>query len=398
MPDFASLHSLPNSPLAIIATPGAEELTKLIDKRLMTFFKGDGVYEYLDKKLLKLFESYNIESGLKAGTFVLDSACPRFTNGDAKGIINETVRGRDLYIICDPGNHDVTYKIMGKDVPMSPDDHFANLKRIIAACNGKPAKITVIMPMLYGGRQHRRNARESLDCATMLQELQAMGVTDLITFDAHDPRVQNAVPLMGFDNYFPHYQVLKALTKKFDDIKLDKDNLMVVSPDEGAMTRNVFYASILGLDLGMFYKRRDYTTIVNGRNPIVAHEYIGSPVEGKDVFVADDMIATGDSILKLARDLKAKGARKVILAATFSLFTEGVEKFDKAYEEGAFDLVISTNLTFRPRELDTRDWYVAADMSKYITYIITAAHFNSTVSTLLDPSAKISELVKKYTK
>ncbi len=398
MPDFASLHSLPNSPLAIIATPGAEELTKLIDKRLMTFFKGDGIYEYLDKKLLKLFESYNIESGLKVGTFVLDSACPRFTNGDAKGIINETVRGRDLYIICDPGNHNVTYKIMGKDVPMSPDDHFANLKRIIAACNGKPAKITVIMPMLYGGRQHRRNARESLDCATMLQELQAMGVTDLITFDAHDPRVQNAVPLMGFDNYFPHYQVLKALTKKFDDIKLDKDNLMVVSPDEGAMTRNVFYASILGLDLGMFYKRRDYTTIVNGRNPIVAHEYIGSPVEGKDVFVADDMIATGDSILKLARDLKAKGARKVILAATFSLFTEGVEKFDKAYEEGAFDLVISTNLTFRLRELDTRDWFVAADMSKYITYIITAAHFNSTVSTLLDPSVKISELVKKYTK
>ncbi len=242
MPDFASLHSLPNSPLAIIATPGAEELTKLIDKRLMTFFKGDGIYEYLDKKLLKLFENYNVETGLKAGTFVLDSDCPRFTNGDAKGIINETVRGRDLYIICDPGNHDVTYKIMGKDVPMSPDDHFANLKRIIAACNGKPARITVIMPMIYGGRQHRRNARESLDCATMLQELQAMGVTDLITFDAHDPRVQNAVPLMGFDNYFPHYQVLKALTKKFDDINLDKDNLMIVSPDEGAMTRNGCYA------------------------------------------------------------------------------------------------------------------------------------------------------------
>lgn len=395
MPDFSSLHCVPYSPLAIIATPGAESLASLIDKRLVDLFNGDGLEEFFDKKLLKFFKEYNFESGIRAGTFVLKSDCPRFTNGDAKGIVYESVRGRDLYIICDPGNHGVTYKIMGKDVPMSPDDHFANLKRIIAACNGKPERITVIMPMLYGGRQHRRNARESLDCASMLQELQAMGVTDIITFDAHDPRVQNAVPLMGFDNYFPHYQILKALTKHFPDIKLDKDHLMVVSPDEGAMPRNVYYASILGLDLGMFYKRRDYSTIVNGRNPIVAHEYIGSPVEGKDVFVADDMIATGDSILRLARDLKEKGAKRVIVAATFSLFTEGVEKFDQAYKEGAFDCLISTNLTYCPSELLEKEWYLTADMSKYITYIITAAHFHSTVSSLLDPSKKISELVDK---
>ncbi len=396
MPNFLSLHSLPHAPLAIIATPGAEDLTKQIDKRLISFFDGKGIEEFIDKKLLSAFEKFNVESGIQQGTFVLKADCPRFTNGDGKGIVYETVRGKDLYIICDPGNHGVTYKINGKDVPMSPDDHFADLKRIIAACNGKPSRITVIMPMLYGGRQHRRNARESLDCATMLQELQAMGVTDLITFDAHDPRVQNAVPLMGFDNFFAHYQILKALTKTFPDIVLDKDNLMIVSPDEGAMPRNVYYASVLGLDLGMFYKRRDYSTIVNGRNPIVAHEYIGSPVEGKDVFVADDMIATGDSILKLARDLKSRGAKRVILAATFSLFTEGLEKFDKAYEEGVFDLVVSTNLTYSIEDLDTRDWYVKADISKYISYIITAAHFNSSVSTLLDPSSKINDLIARF--
>ncbi len=377
-PDFSVYTEMPTAPIALIATPGAEELAALIDKRL-----------------IKIFEEAQIPTRLKKNTFILQTSCPRFTNGDAKGLINETVRGKDLYIICDPGNHGVKYSMMGMEVPLTPDEHFANLKRLICACTGKPNRITVVMPMLYGGRQHRRSARESLDCAVMLQELQAMGVSDIITFDAHDPRVQNAVPLMGFDNYFAHYQILKSLVKKFPDIKLDKNNLMVISPDEGAMSRNVFYASVLGLDLGMFYKRRDYSTIVNGRNPIVAHEYIGSPVMGMDVFVADDMIATGDSILKLAKEIKEKGANKVFLAATFSLFTEGVEKFNKAYQEGYFDGVLSTNLTYRIPELKECEWFVEADISKYIAYIIAASNVNESVSNLLDPSEKIRQLVSE---
>lgn len=377
-PDFSVYTETPSAPIALIATPGAEELAQLIDKRLITLFSES----HLGKKLHK-------------DTFILKSDCPRFTNGDAKGIIYETVRGKDLYIICDPGNHGVTYPFFGKEIPLTPDEHFQNLKRIICACTGKPARITVIMPMLYGGRQHRRSARESLDCALMLQELESMGVTDIITFDAHDPRVQNSVPLMGFDNYFAHYQILKCLTRRFPDVKLQKDSLMVISPDEGAMTRNVFYASVLGLDLGMFYKRRDYSTIINGRNPIVAHEYIGASVKGMNVFVADDMIATGDSILKLAKEIKEKGAKKVFLAATFSLFTEGVEKFNKAYEEGIFDAVLSTNLTYRIPELKECEWFVEADLSKYISYIIAAANVNESVANLLDPSQKIRELVER---
>jgi len=380
-PDFSVFGETPSAPIALIATPGAEELANLIDKRL-----------------IKLFSESHLGKKLKRETFLIKSDCPRFTNGDAKGLIYETVRGKDLYIICDPGNHGVTYTLMGQQIPLTPDEHYANLKRIICACTGKPYRITVIMPMLYGGRQHRRNARESLDCAMMLQELQGMGVSDIITFDAHDPRVQNAVPCMGFDNYFAHYQILKSLTRKFPDLKLDKNSLMVISPDEGAMTRNVFYASVLGLDLGMFYKRRDYATIVNGRNPIVAHEYIGSSVMGMDVFVADDMIATGDSILKLAREIKEKGANRVFLAATFSLFTEGVEKFNRAYSEGVFDAVVSTNLTYRIPELKECEWFVEADISKYISYIIAAANFNESLSNLLDPSQKIRELVANLNK
>lgn len=377
-PDLSIYGETPSAPIAIIATPGAEELAQLIDKRLIT-----------------LFSESHLGNKLHNGTFILKSDCPRFTNGDAKGIIYETVRGKDLYIICDPGNHGVTYPFFGKEIPLTPDEHFQNLKRIICSCMGKPERITVIMPMLYGGRQHRRSARESLDCAQMLLELQNMGVADIITFDAHDPRVQNAVPLMGFDNYFAHYQILKCLTRRFPDVKLKKDSLMVISPDEGAMTRNVFYASVLGLDLGMFYKRRDYSTIINGRNPIVAHEYIGASVEGMNVFVADDMIATGDSILKLAKEIKEKGAKKVFLAATFSLFTEGVDKFNKAYQDGVFDAVLSTNLTYRIPELKVCEWFVEADLSKYISYIIAAANVNESVANLLDPSQKIRELVDR---
>lgn len=380
-PDFSVYREMSSAPIAIIATPGAEELANLIDKRLIALYNES----HLGKMLCK-------------DTFILKSDCPRFTNGDGKGIIYETTRGKDLYIICDPGNHGVTYSFFGREIPITPDEHFQNLKRIISACTGKPERITVIMPMLYSARQHRRNARESLDCAQMLQELEAMGVRDVITFDAHDPRVQNAVPLLGFDNYFAHYQILKRLTKIFPDVKLTKDNLMVISPDEGAISRNVFYASVLGVELGMFYKRRDYSTIIKGRNPIVAHEYIGSSVEGKDVFVADDMIATGDSILHLARELKAKGAKRVFLAATFALFTEGVEKFNVAYKEGVFDAVLSTNLSYRIPELKDCEWFEVADLSKYITYIIAASNVHESVSNLLDPSKKIRELVEKLNK
>ncbi|HIU82734.1 MAG TPA: ribose-phosphate pyrophosphokinase [Candidatus Faecicola pullistercoris] len=367
------------SPMGIIALDGATELAAKIDKYLVA---------WANKK----------SDGVKRETFIIDSAYPRFTTGDGKAIINETVRGKDLYIIADVGNHGCTYNMYGKEHCMSPDEHFADLKRVISAAGGKPSRITVIMPILYGGRQHRRNSRESLDCAMMLQELESMGVRDIITFDAHDPRVQNSVPLMGFDNFFPTYQILKAMHKRFPDVQLDKDHLMVVSPDEGAMARNIYYASVLGLDLGMFYKRRDYANIVNGRNPIVAHEYIGSSVMGMDIFVADDIIATGDSVLKLARELKEKGANNIFFAATFALFTEGVDKFQKAYEDGLFTAVLSTNLTYRIPELKKCEWFVEADLSKYIAYIISACNSNQSVSSLLEPHSKINELLGRIKK
>jgi ribose-phosphate pyrophosphokinase len=366
-----------NAPLAIIALPGAEELAKKIDKRLVTLFSESKTKNYISRD-----------------TFLIDAVFPRFTTGDGKAMICETVRGKDLYIICDVGNHGITYNLLGRQVPLTPDEHFADLKRVISAANGKPNRITVVMPLLYGGRQHRRAGRESLDCAMMLQELQYMGVRDIITFDAHDIRVQNAVPLMGFDNYLPTYQILKALTRRFPDLKFD-NTFMVVSPDEGAMGRNIYYASVIGAELGMFYKRRDYTNVVDGRNPIIAHEYIGSPVMGMNIFVADDMIATGDSILKLATELKEKGANKIFLSATFPLFTEGVEKFNRAYEEGMFEAVISTNLTYRIPELLEAPWYIESDMSKYIAYIIAACNFNESVGNLLDPLDKIKGLLKK---
>ncbi len=378
---FTLSTSRPKGPLAIIATPGARELAELIDKKLVEWYKSVG-----------------IEGSLQKDTFIVDSSCPRFTSGDGKAIIMETLRGKDLFIICDVANHGVTYNFFGKQIPMTPDEHFADLKRIICAANGKPERITVVMPMLYASRQHRRAGRESLDCALMLNELYSMGVSDVITFDAHDPRVQNAVPLMGFDNYFPTYQVLKALTKHFPDVRLDKNSLMCISPDEGAIGRNVYYASVLGLDLGMFYKRRDYANVVNGRNPIIAHEYIGSPVMGMNVFVADDMIATGDSMIKLAREIKEKGAQRVFLSATFALFTEGVDKFNRAYEEGLFDAVISTNLCYRIPELKDCKWFVEADMSKYLAYIIAAGNLNEAVSNLLDPFEKIHQLVERINK
>ena len=367
--------------IGIIALEGAKSLADKIDYYLVRMYNEDR------KKVS--FKTKQVDS------FLINTKCPRFTTGDAKAIINETVRGKDIYLVVDVGNYSCKYSMFGMEVPMSPDDHYADLKRILSAIAGKANRLTLIMPMLYGGRQHRRNSRESLDCAMMLQEMEAMGIRDLITFDAHDPRVQNAIPLMGFDNFLPTYQILKALLNKYPDTKFDKEHFMVVSPDEGAMSRNIYYASELGLDLGMFYKRRDYSTIVNGRNPIVAHEYIGNSVKDKDVFVADDIIATGDSILRLATDLKKDGAKRIFISATFALFTEGVERFNKAYEEGLFTALLSTNLTYLKPELKDTKWFAEADMSKFIAYIIAACAQDKSFSVLLAPHEKISELIKK---
>ena len=335
--------------------------------------------------------------GLERKDFMVKTVCPRFGNGEGKGLIKESVRGLDLYILCDIGAYNCTYSMFGKQVPMSPDDHFMDLKRTIAAIGGKAKRITVIMPMLYEGRQHRRSSRESLDCAMALQDLESMGVSNIITFDAHDPRVQNAIPTTGsFESVMPSYQIFKALLKNDKTLKIDKEHMMVVSPDEGALDRNIVYASVLGLDMGMFYKRRYYTRIVNGRNPIVAHEYMGNSVEGKDILVSDDIISSGESIIDLARELKARKANRIFAAASFALFTNGLDSYNKAYQEGLINKVISTNLTYRTPELQAAPWFIEADMSKYIAYIIATLNHDRSLSKLLSPQEKIRTLTEKY--
>ncbi len=329
-------------------------------------------------------------------SFIVDAQCPRFGSGEAKALINESMRGLDLYIISDCFNYGVTYKMYGMQVPMSPDDHFQDLKRVIAATGGKPRRISVIMPMLYEGRQHKRSARESLDCALALQELTNMGVTNIITFDAHDPRVQNAIPLSGFDNVRPAYQMLKALVRNVPDVKLDKENLMVVSPDEGAIGRSMYIASVLGIELGMFYKRRNYSIIIDGKNPIEAHEYLGNDLTGKDVIVVDDMISSGDSMIDVAEQLKGRGAKRVFVFATFALFCNGLEKFDKAYDEGIFDKIFATNLTYHTKEILSREWYCDVNMSKYVSYLIDTINNDASISTLLNPVQKIHALLDKH--
>ena len=358
--------------LRLIACPGAEELTNLIDKHLVR---------------------WATDAGLNEKTFIIPGECPRFQSGDAKGLVQESVRGDDIFIVVDPGNYSVTYKLFNYVNHMSPDDHFANLKRIIQAVAGKAHRVSVIMPSLYGGRQHRRVVRESLDCAVALQELQSMGVRNIITFDAHDPRVVNAVPLMSFDNAMPTYQVLKSLLHKNPEISFDKDKFIVVSPDEGAMNRNMYFSSVLGCNLGMFYKRRDYTRVVNGRNPIVAHEYLGDSVEGKTVFIADDIIASGESMLEVATNLKERGAKRIIANATFPHFTSGLDTFDAAVVAGKLDYVVGTNLTYRLPELLTRDWYVDVDVSKYAAYFVVALNHDMSVSSIIDPIKKIEALL-----
>ena len=360
------------APLGIIALEGAAELGKMIDRYLVSWAQKGG---------------YDID------TLLIKNQCPRFASGDGKGLIESTVRGKDIFIVVDVGNYSCTYQMFGRENYMSPDDHYQDLKRIIQAISGKAHRINVIMPILYGGRQHKRSYRESLDCACALQELQSMGVSNIVTFDAHDPRVHNAIPLMGFDNVIPSYQVLKALLKNVKDLVINKDEFMVVSPDEGALNRNMYYASVLGVDMGMFYKRRDYSKIVDGRNPIVAHEYLGNSMEGKDVFVADDIISSGESVLDIAYALKAKKARRFFAYGTYGLFTNGFEKFDKAYEDGYISGVFGTNLTYRSPELLKRPWFREVDVSKYIAYFIASINHDVSISTVIDPHEKIKTLL-----
>ena len=383
-----SFLTTPVGPLGLIAMRGTEEIAGKVNQWLLKWRK--------HAEATTMPGDMTTAPGMGREDFLVRTSCPRFGNGEGKGLIKDSVRGLDLYILCDVGAYNCTYDMYGQKVPMSPDDHYMDLKRTIAAVGGKAKRITVIMPMLYGGRQHRRSSRESLDCALMLQELDRMGVNNIITFDAHDPRVQNATPEGGFENVMPSYQIFKALLKKEKSLQLDKEHLMIVSPDEGALDRNIFYASVLGVDMGMFYKRRDYTRIVNGRNPIVAHEYMGNDVEGKDVFVADDILSSGESMIDVARNLKSRNANRIFAAVTFPLFTNGLELYNKAYEEGLIDGVISTNLTYRTPELQAAPWFIEADMSKYISYIIATLNHDRSLSKLLSPSDRIAALKEKY--
>ena len=382
-----SFLTYPVGPLGLIAMPGTEEMGVKVNSWLK---------KWQDHTEESMPGDMSTTPGAERQDFLIDVTCPRFGNGEGKGMIKESIRGYDMYILCDPGAYNVEYKMFGQTIPMSPDEHFANLKRIIAAMGGKAKRVTVIMPMLYEGRQHRRASRESLDCAMALQELENMGVSNIITFDAHDPRVQNAIPTTGFESIMPSYQIFKALLKRDKTLKIDKEHMMIVSPDEGAIDRNIFYASVLGLDMGLFYKRRDYTRIVNGRNPIVAHEYLGDSVEGKDVFVADDMISSGESIIDLARELKKRKANRIFAGCTFALFTNGIDAFEEAYRNGFIDRVISTNLTYRKPELAETEWFVEADMSKYISFIIATLNHDRSLSKLLNPYDRIHALIKRY--
>ncbi|MBO4355466.1 MAG: ribose-phosphate pyrophosphokinase [Clostridia bacterium] len=356
-------------PLSVIAMKGCEEFAEQVNA------------------YIKLWR------GSETG-FEIVAECPRFGSGEAKGILHNTMRGHDVYILCDCFNYGVTYKMYGQTVPMSPDDHFQDLKRIIGAIGGKARRINVIMPMLYEGRQHKRSSRESLDCATALQELVSMGVENIITFDAHDARVQNAIPLSGFENVRCTYQMIKGLIKGIDNLSLSPNKICVVSPDEGGMSRAIYYSSVLGLDLGMFYKRRNYSVIVNGRNPIEAHEYLGKSVEGKDVIIVDDMISSGESILEVAAKLKEKGANRIFVFASFGLFCNGLDLIDKAYEEGKITKIFTTNLVYRTPELLQREWYYEVNMCKYVSLLIDTLNHDDSLSDLLSPAAKIHTYVE----
>ena len=381
--------SLPVAPLKLAALESCMDLATQVNDHIVSFRRND-IEELLRRKEDLNYRGYDVDS------YLLDLKCPRFGSGEAKAVINESVRGADIFAMVDVTNYSLTYNVSGFTNHMSPDDHFQDLKRVIGSSVATAHRVNVIMPFLYEGRQHKRTKRESLDCAMALEELVNMGVSNIITFDAHDPRVQNSIPLSGFDNFMPTYQFVKTLLKHDPDLQLDKDHLMVISPDEGAMDRAVYLANNLSVDMGMFYKRRDYSTVINGRNPIVAHEFLGASVEGKTVLIIDDMISSGESMLDTAKALKDRKAKKVIICCTFGLFTNGLEKFDEFYNKGYIDYIITTNLNYRPKELMEREWYLEANMSKYLAAIVNSFNHDISIGAALSPTIKIQKLLQKF--
>ncbi|MBQ1207578.1 MAG: ribose-phosphate pyrophosphokinase [Lachnospiraceae bacterium] len=386
MGDEKNFGMLPEGPLGVIALDGCQALGAKVDNYLVEWRKTRGA----NNPIAMTYEGYDRDS------YLVETKVPRFGSGEGKGVIETSVRGDDLYIMVDVCNYSLTYSLRGQQNHMSPDDHFQNLKRIIAAVGGKAKRITVIMPFLYESRQHKRNGRESLDCALGLQELVKMGVDQILTFDAHDPRVQNAIPLTGFETFNPNYQFIKAMVKAEPDLQIDSDHMMVISTDEGGMGRAIYLANVLGLDVGMFYKRRDYSRIVNGRNPIVAHEFLGTDVEGKDLIIIDDMISSGESVLDVAKELKRRKARKVFVCSTFGLFTNGLHKFDEYHQNGLIDRIFTTNLIYQTPELLSRPYYTSVDMSKYIALIIDYLNHGMSVSELLNPVDRINKCLDKF--
>ena len=387
MPNLVELESaMPVAPLKLLALDSCKELGDRVNEYLVDFRKN----VHNDIKQDPAFRGYSEEN------YLIQAACPRFGSGEGKGVLSESVRGKDVFLMVDVCNHSLTYTVNGYENHKSPDDHYQDLKRMIAAIAGKAHRINVIMPFLYEGRQHKRSGRESLDCAYALKELSEMGVSNFITFDAHDPRVQNATPLKGFDNFTPPYQFIRSLLRYEKDLIIDKDHMIVISPDEGALDRAVYFSSVLGVDTGMFYKRRDYSKVVNGKNPIVAHEFLGDNIEGKDVIIIDDMIASGGSMIDTAKQLKAMKAKRVFVCCTFGLFTEGLAAFDEAYANGVFDRVVCTNLTYLPPEILERDYFVTADMSKFLASIVDFMNHDISMGNVLTPTEKIHEVLAKY--
>ncbi len=388
-PEWKNIYSTryPVAPLGIIALPGCQEFAEMVNQHLACRRS-----DYEENT------SGNVPQDFARETFLISADCIRFADGSGKAIIRETVRGGDIYILADVGNYNCKYKMFGMECPMSPDDHFQDIKRMISAIGGRARRITVITPLLYSGRQHKRQSRESLDCAVSLQELERLGVDNIFTFDAHDPRVQNAIPLTGFNNLHPTYQMMKAFIAKEEDLVINKSNMLVVSPDEGGMGRSIYYANVLGLNIGMFYKRRDFTKIVNGKNPIVQHEFLGEDIEGKDVLVVDDMIASGDSIMDIAYELKRRKAKRIYFAVTFGLFTEGIDIFRESYQKGLISRIYATNLTYQNPKLKDEPWFVNVDMSKLTGYLIDLLNHDHSISSLFDPSQKIGEFLKNFQK
>ena len=388
MPNLRELeNAMPVAPLKLIALPTAERMGRRIDEYLVEFRRS------INNEKVKNDPAFH---GYIENSYLILADCPRFGTGEAKGVFHESIRGKDLFLLVDVCNHSITYEMNGFRNHMSPDDHYQDLKRVIAACAGKAHRINVIMPFLYEGRQHKRNGRESLDCAYALKELRDMGVDNFVTFDAHDPRVQNSTPLSGFDNFQPPYQFLRALLHAEEDLLVDKEHLLVISPDEGALDRAIYFATVLGVDTGMFYKRRDYSTIENGKNPIVAHEFLGDNIDGKDIIIIDDMISSGGSMLDTARQLKKMNARRVYICCTFGLFTEGLKSFDHAYEQGYFDKVITTNLTYLPPEIYDKPYFVEADMSKFMASIVDFMNHDISLTNTMATTEKIHSIVESY--